>query len=463
MTSATLPTPADHTVPQAPAAVWVERLLWVFMMSFALDYRASIARESGAGAGLDQLVFLALATGSSLGILLLGWPRLVIRPGAWILLLWGAFLTYMLANAFLQGVPPGRSLRIILPLFLCFAGMINAHIAGCMGISPSRIVMPVLVASCTNVCWRIAHGFLGKGVTIETVRTQVQSPASNWIAAWIGCAILLRPKFHPSLLIAIAVLFTGIFITVTRSLLFPIAASAIATSACYLLGIRWGLFSWQELPRRILPITAATTLVLFGVGFAALASPTLVSRWNERLFHHSSDRNIKEDISVLTRKAEAEAIIEILDKDPVHYLHGHGIGASYYWSSAYLPEIHQVFPKEEEIGIDIWFAGHSVWTYALFAGGILALIGYLSIIFATMIASLRCAHANATDPGPDQWLAFLPFVAACCLLSESATSNPFDERLAGITFGIMAGLPQAFMVRASWLHTFIRPSPQLPS
>ena len=60
--------------------------------------------------------------------------------------------------------------------------------------------------------------------------------------------------------------------------------------------------------------------------------------------------------------------------------------------------------------------------------------------------------------GPDQWLAFLPFVAACCLLSETLTSNPFDERLASMIFGVMAGLSQAFLVRASWIHAGERPS-----
>ena len=35
-------------VPATAAAPWVERLLWVFMISFAFDYRASQAREASA-------------------------------------------------------------------------------------------------------------------------------------------------------------------------------------------------------------------------------------------------------------------------------------------------------------------------------------------------------------------------------------------------------------------------------
>jgi hypothetical protein len=45
------------------------------------------------------------------------------------------------------------------------------------------------------------------------------------------------------------------------------------------------------------------------------------------------------------------------------------------------------------------------------------------------------------------------------MLSESFTSNPFQERLIGIIFGVMVGLPQAFMIRSSWIHTGNRLSP----
>ena len=439
-------------IPATAAAPWVERLLWVFMISFAFDYRAAQAREAGGGAGIDQLVFLAGAIFSTAGILLLGWRHLLVRPGAWLILGWGSFLAFMGANALVQGVAPGRSIRIILPLCLCLAGMMNAHIAGCVGVRPSRIVAPVFAAACTNVIWRIFHGFVFKGVTLETARVEVQSSANNWIAAWIGCALLLRPRFHWTLLVATGVLFIGIFVTITRSLLFPVMASAMASGLCFLLGCKWGNFQWLELPKRLLPVGAAAGLAMLGIIAAAVAEPLLIERWNERLFHHASDRNTTEDISYLTRRAEADGIFEILNRDPVHYLHGKGIGASYYWHPRHMPAIHLVYPPNEEIGDDVWFAGHSMWTYSLFSGGVLGLMAHLALIGGVMAASLSAARSNASDPGPDQWLAFLPFVAACCLLSETLTSNPFDERLAAMIFGVMAGLSQAFLVRASWIH-----------
>jgi hypothetical protein len=448
--------PDPIRIPRARQAAWVERLLWVFLLSFALDYRGEMGSS---GAGIDQLLFLALCIGSTAGIAFLGMRFLTVRPGAWFIALWGLFIAFMLVNATLQNVAPARSVRVILPLVFCLFGIVNAHIAACSGISPARIVRPILVAACTNVVWRMFHGLMFTNATLETVRLEVQSPAISWVAAWIGCSIMLRRRFHWSLLVAGGILFAGIFITVTRSLFFPVLASGLASVFCFTLGVRWRLWPWADAVKRLLPVAAAGALAIFGLAAVALFKPVLLERWNERLFHNAFAQNLGSDISYLTRKAEADAIMKILGDDPVHFIHGRGIGSSYYWDHAYLPEIYLVFPKDGEGFDDIWFAGHSVWTYGLLSGGLIALAAYLALFGGTAAFGLVSARSNASDPGPDQWLAFLPFVATCCLISETLTANPFQERLVGILFGMMVGLPQAFMVRSSWIHTSSAPHP----
>jgi hypothetical protein len=439
-------------VPKAAEAMWVERLLWVFMLSYTFDYRSTTLGSGGASAGLDQLLFLALSITSSLSIIWLGRRFLTVRPGGWLVIFWGVFLTWMLLNSLLQGVQFGRSIRVAVPMVLCFFGMANAHIAGCMGVRPSAIVRPVLAAACVNVLWRIFNGFVFQQASLETVRFEVQSPANNWLAAWIGCAVLLRGRFHWSLIAACSVLFIGIFITVTRSLFFPVIAAAMAASFCFILGAIWKHFPFSSLFKRLLPVAAAVGLLLVALGVAALVQPVIIERWNERLFHNAATQNLAADISYLTRKAEADAMWTILSKNPVHFIHGRGYGCSYYWDPAYLPEIWLVLPKTETDVEDIWFAGHSMWTYGLLSGGVIGVAAVMILLGSAAGLSLKAARDNSPVHGPDQWLAFLPFVATCCLLSESLTANPFQERLAGILFGMMAGLSQSFMVRASWIH-----------
>jgi hypothetical protein len=442
-------------VPRSRDAVWIERWLWVFIFSFALDYRSTMDRQGGGGTGIDQLLFLGLCFTSFMAIAWIGRRFLLAGPGAWLIAFWSLFLVYMLGNSVLQGVMPGRSLRVALPLFFCLFGMVASHVAGCAGIRPAAIVRPLLIAACVNILWRIINGFLFQSATIETVRFEVQSPANSWLAAWIGCSILLRSRFHWSSIVACGVLFIGIFITVTRSLFFPVITSAIATGLCFLLAVSWKQYAWTVAGRRLLPVGVIVAFVIMALGLAAMVEPLMIERWNERLFHNASAQNLSADISYLTRRAEAEAIVEILDKNPIQYLNGKGVGCTYYWHPKYLPEIWMVLPKKDTEVNDIWFAGHSVWTYGLLSGGVIALVCYLVLFVWTVMLGFIAARANASEPGPDQWLAFLPIVATCCLLSETLTANPFQERLTGILFGIMAGLPQAFMVRASWIHTRI--------
>ncbi|MFT4176607.1 MAG: hypothetical protein QM627_08105 [Luteolibacter sp.] len=445
-------------MPTARQAVWVERLLWLFMLSFSLDYLAAESREGGGGAGLDQLLFLFLCTVATLGIMAIGWRALIVRPGAWLILLWASYIGYLLLNSLAQGVPPGRSLRVLLPFLFCLFGLINAHIAGCMGIRPSRIVLPVFVAACINVPWRIIYGLGFQGYSLETVRFEIQSPAANWLASLIPCSLLLRGKLHPSLLLACILIFIGIFLTISRSMLFPVITSCLAASICYGLGVKWRLYSWRDLVRRLMPVFFAGIFMLFVVAFAAVTLPNVMERWVSRLFYDSGSRNISVDVSYLTRKAEADGIWKSLKENPIHFIHGKGIGASYNWDLAYLPEIYMVIPDSESIGADVWFAGHSTWTYALFSGGIIGELFIISFLGGIMVISLRAAKANASDPGPDQWLAFLPFIVIFSFLSLTLTSNPLHERLSGMMLGMMAGLAQAFFVRASWIHTTARPA-----
>lgn len=454
------PTPLQMLLADAPDPVqiprnwrtlWIQFFFWVFMLSFSFDFRS----ENGSGSStLFQFLFLAVAASSTGGILLLGFPYLRIRPGAWVLWLWGLFLLFMFGNAFLQGVPPGRFLRTGLPFLLSFAAMLNGHMAACSGIRLAHLAAPIYVTVIINIVWRMIYGLAFTEATVETVRVQILSPALGWAAAFMGCSIMLRSRFHWTLLLAAACFFTALLLSITRSLLFPIAISGVATTAFFLLGMRWGAFHLQDLFKRLIPLTVAGGGALLLIISLFIAFPSSLDRWQERLFSPTNDRNIVADPSLMTRQAEAKAIFDILDREPVHYINGMGVGASFYWDDDYFPELYSIYDKDEleEMSSDIWYAGHSIWTYSMFAGGFIALTAFIGLFITVISFSIASAAANAKNPGPDYWLIFLPAVSALCILSESATSNPFDERLLGMIFGATFSFAQAGFLRASWLQ-----------
>lgn len=443
--------PETVTPPPTWQAPWLRALFWVFMLSFAFDYKAEVPSSISS---LVQFGFLGIAASATGLMMLIGAPFLAVRPGGWLLVIWGIFLAYMTGNALLQGVPPGRFFRTGLPFFLSFAAMLNGHVAVSSGVRLAHLATPIFVTAIINIIWRMVYGLMFTSSTLETARAEILSPALSWSAAFIGCSILLRSRFHWTMLLAAGALFTAMLLSITRSLLFPMAASALASSLFFAFGLQWGAFRIQDFFKRVWPIAMVALVTIFFVGGIFIAFPNTLDRWEERLFSPTSDRNMASDPSLLTRQAEAKAIFDILDREPLRYVNGMGVGASFYWDDDYFPELYQVYDKDEleEMSSDIWYAGHSIWTYSLFSGGLIALTAFIGLFVATIAFSISSAAANASSPGPDFWLLFLPAVASICILSESATSNPFDERLLGMIFGATFSFSQAGFVRSHYLR-----------
>ena len=150
-------------------------------------------------------------------------------------------------------------------------------------------------------------------------------------------------------------------------------------------------------------------------------------------------------------------MLDILADEPGRFVYGRGLGAGYHWDESYFPELFQVYGENRHQFADtIYTAGHSIWTYTLFSGGVIGVLVTLAMFAITMGYSLRAAWQNSqTVMGRWAWdahLMFLPFVAMLATLSESITRNPFDERFTGVLFGFIAALPQFYFNRACYLR-----------
>ncbi|MCB1229714.1 MAG: hypothetical protein KDN19_05585 [Verrucomicrobiae bacterium] len=446
----------------APPSASLAVLRWclvVFLFSFAFDYKApdlTFAAQK-TGGSFFQFAFLGLALVSSGLALLIGWRHLLVRPGIYLILAWWGYIAYLLTVSFLSGNEPGRILRLVITPLLLGLALTTTHIAACAGMRPGEAVRWYLAAALTSVVWNLFFGIFGYEQSLDEVRMEILSPAIRFLFAWVGCSLLLRRTFSWWTIFVLAVPMIPTVLSITRSLAFPIMASAMGATFCLILGIMWRLYPPSHPAKRIGPLAIGAVCGLGAIVILALAMPQVTERWTERLFHNKGGGATTEDLSSLMRKAEAKAMVDILSNDPISYIYGKGLGAAYYWDESFYPELFQVYPEDRhQFAEEIYTAGHCTWTFAIFSSGIIGVLVTLGMFFAVMGYSLWAAWTNSqTVMGRWAWdahLLFFPFVAMLCTLSESITRNPFDDRMTGVLFGFVAALPQFFFNRAFYLR-----------
>ncbi len=446
--------------PPAPELKWLRWCLVAFLFAFVFDYRAPDIKfdSEETGGSIFQLAFLGIALAAAGLSLLIGWRHLLVRPGAYLILFWWGYLAFMLVTAFLQGNEPGRVLRLFITPLLLGLGLAVTHIAACAGMRPGEAVRWLIGASLVSVVWTLGFGIFGAGTAINEVRMEILSPAIRFLFPWVACSLLLRRGFTWWTPLVLAVPLVPAVLSITRSLAFPIVASAMGATVCLVLGLMWRLFPATHPMKKLGPIAVAAVVGPGLIIIIGLAMPDITERWVERAFYNSgAGEATTEDVSSLMRKAEAKSMYDILAKEPMSFIYGRGLGSSYYWDESYYPDLFQVYPEDRhQFAEEIYTAGHSIWTYTAFSSGIIGLLMTLGMFFVVMIYSLRAAWVNSrTVMGRWAWdshLLFLPAVTMLSILSESITRNPFDERMTGVIFGFTAALPQFFFNRACYLR-----------
>lgn len=458
--SATLGSQAEVDAPADPSLGFLRACFIAFLFSFAFDYRDHniLFDSEKTGGSAFQFAFLGLALASSGLAFLRGWRFLLVRPGTWMVLLWGGYIAFMITVALLHGNDPGRIFRLIITPLLVLLGLSVTQMAACAGLRAAEAMRWVLIVACINVLWRFTHGLLFSGLAIDEIRMEILSPAMNFLFAWVGVALVLGRRFSLWIVAVLAVPMIPSVFSITRSVFFPITASALGSVACLLLGLAWRIYGPSHPMKKLGAIAGVGAVAVLGVVVMALAQPVVIERWVDRMFYNGgAGAATTEDLSALMRKAEAKSMLDILSKEPASFVYGRGPGASYYWDESYFPELFMVYPEDRhQFAEDIYTAGHSIWTYTLFSSGIVGILVVLGTFFATMGLSLRAAWRNSQTVmgrwAMDAHLLFLPCVSMLCLLSESITRNPFDERFTGVLLGFMIALPQFFFNRAYYLE-----------
>lgn len=424
-------------------------LTWIYCLSWALDFRG----EQG-GTALQMLTF-AVTAGTGMLLAVLGWKVLFLRPLGWLILLWSLFLASTAVVAQVQQVVMGNYIRTIIPWFLVLTSMIVCQVASGFGLSLRQVLLPMLIACAFNVAWRAFHALVISGADPERVRVEMLSQCLPLLMAFLMCGLFLQRTcpVWPVILGGLGI--ASYAYSITRSAVFIIGAAGVGAMIGAWISRRHG-----SLPSGF----GITKLRHLGGGFAALllafglflaANPHVIPRWEERLFHAVGSESSSMDPSALTRLAETDAFIKILDGDPLNYAFGMGIGQKYYWDEAYAPELCAYTYGSQDIFRadfrEIWFPGHAIWTYAIFSGGFISLAVHTAFFLMGLVIAWQAGkRATLTGAVPLHY-GWLPFAGVLAFLAASLTFNPFIERAAGLVLGFIVALPQFIMRDATRL------------
>ena len=439
--------------PVSPGARWLWWCLVAFAFSFAFDFRAP---DIGFGAdktggSLSQYAMLAVALASGSLAVLIGWRHLLVRPGVFLIILWWGYLVLNGSVSILQGNEISRILRLMVVPLLIGLGFTITHLAVCAGIPPQRIIRLFLAVCVVNILWQTAFSYATSPDSLLATRP-VLSPGVRYIFAWTACCVLLAKKIKPSLLIMFSLAVLTCILCLTRSAAIYFAGAVSGAFVCMIFALLWRQLSIGQAIKRISVFAVLGVIGLVMIVLMLVAIPTLGEWWVDRLFYSDGGGVTTEDMSMLMRKAEAKAMIDILRENPFAFVHGKGFGAAYYWDDSFLPELHLVYADASEFPEEIYTAGHSLWTYALFSGGIIGIICWLLIFSVPVLNSLRgsflLSRLNELRDTNHLHLIYFGAIAAWTMFCSSILENPFDDRLAGPLTGIAIALPQFYLNRA---------------
>ena len=417
-------------------------LYWIYCFSFAFDFRG----EKGGSA--VQYVFMAAALGSGLMMIATTPHALRGRPTSIMGVVWLIYLASTVIVAVTSGVVASQYFRCLLPPLLFGISLGIGQSLAARRYTAEDIVRPLLYAGMASVVWRFIYAIIISKIPMDEVRYEMLSPAIPLLFAAAAASALLAPRMTALPLIGGVLALTSVLVSVTRSYILTLIAAAVSVGFVFVLSVVAKYWSAHDLRKKLIHVITGSVLVAVSLVALYFVQPTVFERWVERLFYHAGGRTTQ-DVTYLTRAAEAKAIWVLLEADPLRFIYGKGLGANYYWHSSYYPELLEVYPDTDEIGQDIFVPGHSVWTYSLFSGGGFAVACYAFMFFWLVFlgfASGRLAMLRRTDA---LHLAYLPCIAGVCYFSQTLTANPFGERFSAQILGLLVALPQVFFLRSA--------------
>jgi len=325
--------------------------------------------------------------------------------------------------ALLRGVAPFHYLRIIFPYLLLGEGLIIGYfLLAEREENAIRMFRAIFYSSAISSVVFLIKG-LTMGRSMEELRYFIISPLLIVLFSFAIFRLMFEGVRSGWMNYAALALAMGImFLSVTRT--FLLCLLTVIAAAVYSV-IRPPGWLGSKLRKRLIVqmFRAAVVMPLVAVGLI-IVFPNIVRTWTDRSSLIGSS-----DPTGLARIAEAAWEMEAMTSDASHFVLGSGIGSDHENDERYL--IGVVATKEESLTQHVYFPGHIVWPYELYASGIL--MGWV-LPFVFLVAIWRgCSRQSS-------YISRMAAIAVLAILVGSTLGNILFYRGGGIGLGLLFAL-----------------------
>jgi len=249
--------------PPRPELRWIRCCLILLLASGALQFAGSeeIARHDST----PSLIAFGLALVAGSVAILIGLRHLLVRPGAFLVLLGFGSIALVGAVGFLRSEAPADVLEsLAFPLLFTLA-LATTHVAAGAGMRASELARLLGIAVVLGLLWQAGLGLLANrsGVPVASPTFSTAGLGIGFLIAWAFCRLLLRSTRSRLTIVATAGAIAGgaLLISIPHGMAIPLLVLPSTGVAIALgLGSRWRFFSGGSLWQKFAPVAALLAL-----------------------------------------------------------------------------------------------------------------------------------------------------------------------------------------------------------
>jgi len=412
------------------------------MIPFALDFKGA---ENGGS--VIQFVYLSIVLSSSLLLIfsLKNYQPVAKIPNQvkWLFYVWCLYLLSTLLTTLINGVPLGNYVRVVMPFFLCGISMLIPILLFSRGVDLSFLFPLTLFCVLLSVIWTPVYALLILGIPLSVMRYQILSPVLPVLFGYGLCLFVLKPGVSAKLFWVLGLSFILVALSMTRSG-FVIYIFTVVVLYIFLPSNYRRVFK----KKAVVFIGPLLALLLFLFPVVEFLRPGFINIWIERFV--GGVNTLGFDVTTITRLSEYSGQMNQLFSGFKTTFFGVGLGSEYHWDSKYFYMLSQVILVDALEDHAPWVAGHSLWVYSLYSGGLLFgfLVPYCIIKSLLSFNKLVKDTILSYDRQSSVHIMFFCMLVVS-IVGASFFANPLGVRLVGVVFGLGLVLPHLFRQQVS--------------